>query len=190
MRYQNSLYEWIDRIDSYENRYKGPLFANNEATSVYFITDSSFVKIGVAIDINKRLRQLQTGNARKLFLLMRIDFTNGGCAYAAEADLHEIFKERRCGGEWFKLLNDDLFIHMFFQQKTENMIEDSLKFMIRKIAKRSYEDPDPWVRERIEHWKYKYLASKAPERKERQAEMEMAISLLSNRLNLGGRLNA
>ena len=190
MRYQNSFYAWIDGLDSFENRYKGPLYSNNIPASVYFITDGSYVKIGVAIDIKKRIKQLQTGNARKLFLLMKIEFSNGGPAYAAETDLHEMFKDKSKNGEWFRILNDDRFIHMFFQQKQDDLLEDGLKFMVQKISKLAYEDPDPWIRERIAHYKYKYLTSESATRTERAAEAARAISLLSKRLNLGGALNA
>lgn len=56
---------------------------------VYFISDSNYVKIGKADDINKRLRELQTGNPNKLVVINELE---GG--YELENKLHAIFKNR------------------------------------------------------------------------------------------------
>lgn len=38
-------------------------------TDLYFITDGTYVKIGVAIKVYKRMAQLQTGNPKFLWIL-------------------------------------------------------------------------------------------------------------------------
>jgi biotin operon repressor len=63
---------------------------------VYFITDGTFTKIGKADDVNKRLRELQTGNAKKLSMKLSIEGDE-----IEEKKLHKIFHRRRMVGEWF-----------------------------------------------------------------------------------------
>lgn len=53
------------------------------------------VKIGIAEDVEERLKQLQTGCPDDLRLIGRI---RGNC----EADLHKRFERLRLRGEWFK----------------------------------------------------------------------------------------
>lgn len=65
---------------------------------VYFIqSESGGIKIGVAVDVAKRLRGLQTAHPAKLTLLA---VTNGGPAQ--EADYHRRFAAHRLHGEWFE----------------------------------------------------------------------------------------
>lgn len=62
---------------------------------VYAISDSSFIKIGVGRHPMKRLRQLQTGNVKKLELL---GFFEGG--FELEKFIHKTYHIKR--GEWMK----------------------------------------------------------------------------------------
>jgi hypothetical protein len=54
------------------------------------------IKIGVATDIRKRVKQLQIGSASPIVLRWQ---SAGG--YALESHLHEKFTRLRIGGEWF-----------------------------------------------------------------------------------------
>ena len=67
--------------------------------NIYFITDREYVKIGIANDVHKRLKQLQTGNPKQLELLF---FIKG--ELETELFLHNYYKEYKVKNEWFDLL--------------------------------------------------------------------------------------
>ncbi len=77
---------------------------------VYFIQETytrtirgeCAVKIGLAVDPLRRVRELQTGNARRLHLLMKIGPMSDKRAAAIERKLHKRFKRWRLVGEWFE----------------------------------------------------------------------------------------
>lgn len=60
------------------------------------------VKIGLAVDPLRRVAELQTGNARRLRLFMKIGPLSEKRAAAIEKKLHRRFKEWRLVGEWFQ----------------------------------------------------------------------------------------
>jgi len=60
------------------------------------------VKIGLAIDPLRRVKELQTGNARRLHLLMKIGPMSDMRAVSIERKLHRRFKKWRLVGEWFE----------------------------------------------------------------------------------------
>lgn len=67
---------------------------------IYFITDITYIKIGYTKnDIKKRLKQLQTSNAKKLYLLGWMEGT-----MEDEKRLHTLFGKYkvRYNGEWFE----------------------------------------------------------------------------------------
>jgi len=70
---------------------------------VYFIQSkiTKRVKIGWAINPEKRLRDLQTGSAEGLTLLGKIHCRSVYDAKKTEGYLHNLFKDLRLGGEWF-----------------------------------------------------------------------------------------
>lgn len=71
---------------------------------VYFITDSNHIKIGYTKnDVRKRLKQLQTSNPNKLFLLGYIEGDKN-----VEKTLHKKFSSSiiRQNGEWFSPTQD------------------------------------------------------------------------------------
>ena len=80
---------------------------------VYFISDGEFIKIGVAESIEKRLKQIQTGNPRNLNVLFSIpcraagytycEYTRKDYALDLERFLHQGFGEYHVQGEWFKI---------------------------------------------------------------------------------------
>jgi hypothetical protein len=65
---------------------------------VYFIQSGrgGALKIGVAVDVNKRLETLRVGNPADLIVRGAI---RGG--YAEEKHLHRLFGKLRMRGEWF-----------------------------------------------------------------------------------------
>lgn len=66
--------------------------------AVYLLRDdaSGLVKIGWARNVQRRCKQLQTGNPSAL----RVSEVIAGTR-SAEGALHSLFKERRISGEWF-----------------------------------------------------------------------------------------
>jgi hypothetical protein len=65
---------------------------------VYFIRDveTRYIKVGIAVNVRARLKQLQTGNASRLELLGAIP---GGLV--REQELHRRWAQYRGRGEWF-----------------------------------------------------------------------------------------
>lgn len=59
------------------------------------------VKIGLAVSPERRLRELQTGNARRLWLNISIGPMSEKKAARFERRLHRRFKKWRLVGEWF-----------------------------------------------------------------------------------------
>lgn len=69
---------------------------------VYFLRSAGLVKIGRAVNVQQRVRELQTGHHRPLEVLAVIP------AHAAlEHAIHERFARARQSGEWF-ILTDEL----------------------------------------------------------------------------------
>lgn len=75
---------------------------------VYFISDGEFVKIGVAASLPNRIRELQTGNPRKLFALYVIETDSQKDALKIESELHNLFSNVRCIGEWFDVNDEEI----------------------------------------------------------------------------------
>ena len=108
----------IDRCDLIEvndvhSRFSGRFVTNalqdcieydHPRAFVYFISDGRFVKIGKAIDAQRRLADLQTSNSSELTLVCKIPCKNSDSATEAEGRLHTFFSSYRVRGEWFDLL--------------------------------------------------------------------------------------
>lgn len=60
------------------------------------------VKIGVAVNVEKRITELQTGNPSELILMYKIPMNSRAHAYSVEARLHREFKRHCILGEWFR----------------------------------------------------------------------------------------
>ena len=71
---------------------------------IYFIQAGTEVKIGTAIDVRKRVKLLQTGNAYNLRVL---GVMAGGLEQ--ERALHDGFAYLRVRGEWFRLSDEILY---------------------------------------------------------------------------------
>ena len=70
---------------------------------VYFIRAgiNGPIKIGKAVDIKKRIDQMQTGNHLDLILVGKIPFDSESMALSIERHLHYILRDKRIRGEWF-----------------------------------------------------------------------------------------
>jgi hypothetical protein len=80
---------------------------------VYVIAHEDHVfrplKIGIARDPLDRQRTLQTGNSRKLFVILTLQCTRP-VAEAIERSVHEAFAAKRVNGEWFDVDEDDAIL--------------------------------------------------------------------------------
>lgn len=74
------------------------IFSRNNGKILYFISDGDFVKVGVANDVYKRLRELQTGNPQNLFIEAKFE----GLGYL-ESYCHNQLKKFHYRNEWFKI---------------------------------------------------------------------------------------
>lgn len=80
-------------------------------TFVYFLTTKPLpgefdltpndIKIGIANDIGRRIKELQTGSSREIICLGSIKCKDREAAYRKEAALHKQFSHLRKHGEWF-----------------------------------------------------------------------------------------
>ena len=59
------------------------------------------IKIGVAINVERRLNALQTANPEKLTVIASIKCVNRMEAYNIESYLHRQLSNRKIRGEWF-----------------------------------------------------------------------------------------
>ena len=59
------------------------------------------VKVGVAINVVRRLKTLQTGNPKELEISAEFGPMLKSTAHELEADWHRKFKKQRLRGEWF-----------------------------------------------------------------------------------------
>lgn len=70
---------------------------------VYAISDGDeFHKIGVAVNVEKRIKQLQTGNPRKLILSAFVRCKSQTQAYLIESAAKRSLAEFKAVGEWFR----------------------------------------------------------------------------------------
>lgn len=78
---------------------------------VYVITDhqyegadAEYLKIGYTTDpkISNRLRAIQTGNPRFLYVHSVLELKDADMARSTERHIHWILRDHRLNGEWFK----------------------------------------------------------------------------------------
>ncbi len=77
---------------------------------VYVLLDQSERrKLGLGINVEKRVKQLQTGNAEQITIEYRLAVND---MRRAEKAIHNLFaaSRLRINGEWFKLSTDELLL--------------------------------------------------------------------------------
>lgn len=92
------------------------------------INNEILYKIGITKrDINKRLKELKTGNAAELNI---VDYFESKWATKIEANLHKTFNSKNIKGskEWFNLTNEDLDN---FKEKCK-MIHDNFELLSKE----------------------------------------------------------
>ena len=70
---------------------------------VYLLESASCYKIGIAENVEKRIRQLQTGNPHKIYLIYSCPVEDRGEALRTESSLHETLRRFNKSGEWYQL---------------------------------------------------------------------------------------
>lgn len=104
---------------------------------IYFIKAcSKFVKIGTSNDIDKRVKSMQTSQARTIKVVAVL---NG--SFQTESGLHELLKGSHYKGEWFKTTEElKWFIRAIHKYPEENHIytlyRRSKQMRLRHKAKR------------------------------------------------------
>lgn len=100
--------EYVSRLDSMLVALSGPDYADDagEPAFVYIVADTASlrpVKVGVTRSLANRLRELQSGNHRRLQLCIAFEFKSRAIAEAVEQLVHEKYAEHRKRGEWFDI---------------------------------------------------------------------------------------
>lgn len=70
---------------------------------IYLISDGEHVKIGFSKDPRKRMKDMQTSNAKPLRIVRAFEVIGKSAAKAHERTLHSKFKAHRLKGEWFDM---------------------------------------------------------------------------------------
>ena len=83
---------------------------------VYVMKCGDFFKIGIAIELDNRLNQVQTGNPYIVSLVFALKHKQ---AEEIEKKLHCIFNNKRERREWFKLDDKDLIFIREYIEKYE-----------------------------------------------------------------------
>lgn len=75
---------------------------NEKQKYVYLlkIPEKSIYKIGVSKDVEKRIKQLQTGNYEQITLVHKF---KSNYPYKIESILHGMYKFKRIEGEWYDM---------------------------------------------------------------------------------------
>lgn len=82
---------------------------------VYIIQDAhGAVKIGIAADVNARLRDLQVGNSHELKVLYNLQVANRKAAQEIEGLLHRRYASDALRGEWFSTNAEHLIADVEF----------------------------------------------------------------------------
>lgn len=84
------------------------VYVENMNYCVYFVTDGQYIKIGVAASLPNRIKQLQTGNPRRIKAIYVIKADTQRDSLRIENELHKAFKNNHILGEWFELEERDI----------------------------------------------------------------------------------
>ena len=80
---------------------------------IYSITNGNYYKIGWAKDVEKRLKQLQTGNPLPLKIHKKIECSCVAQAMMRERQIHKSARKHRILGEWF---TEDVFNNKYWRR--------------------------------------------------------------------------
>ena len=100
---------------------------NRNRQYVYIIKNplNETIKIGVANDVEKRMKQLQTGAGIELELIYKSLICSN--AFSIEKDVHKHFENYRTFGEWFKINPTDVI--NFLEKQTFVLKSEFVKYV-------------------------------------------------------------
>ncbi len=80
------------------------LFIDYASQQLYLISDGEYLKVGISSDPDSRVRALQTGHPKKLFVKFRFRLSDAIIPRTLENTLHRAMRTWRAEGgqEWFK----------------------------------------------------------------------------------------
>ena len=115
----NFNWEKIERISS--NSWPKNQQKSHRTGSVYLVRNdrNGMIKIGRSLDVQKRIKALQTSNPFPLTLILTISTNDSS---QVESNLHQIFHHKRINGEWFNLSNQDINFVSNLKQQIENPV--------------------------------------------------------------------
>jgi hypothetical protein len=110
---------------------------------LYFISDSKNIKVGIAKDVNKRIKSLQTGNPYNLKIYRIVEIPD---AYARtiEHDMHCYLYQYKLTGEWFDgkckklidmLSNNDIYNNIIGEKVADNDTSYLYKISDTEVSK-------------------------------------------------------
>lgn len=102
-----------------------------EQAFVYVMRSGKYYKIGWAVDPEKRMKEMQVGNPKKIRIIGRFPVSTHKKARKLEAAIHQKFKHQHHRGEWYRLKEKDL---EFFEPGT-NL--DSSEFIMEMERKKN-----------------------------------------------------
>lgn len=106
---------------------------------LYIITDGEFQKIGIAANPHARVKELQTGNPRKLHVLKTFEHDD---AQKLEIAFHYLMDSGRQQGEWFKMTDREMqgitMVLDCFDVKSESFVISFVKQNSITPPKRKY----------------------------------------------------
>lgn len=85
---------------------------------IVHLINTNYYKIGIADSIERRLRNLQTANPFELKLIYSKSFIE---CFSIETYIHNFYLKKNVKGEWFELLNEDIYEIMYFLKRLESV---------------------------------------------------------------------
>ena len=89
--------------DAWCRKNKDRQWMEHQPTYVYLISNGEKVKIGISVHPQKRITELQGGNAAKLSFLKLIRCENRERSFELESALHETLRDVHVQGEWYDI---------------------------------------------------------------------------------------
>jgi len=111
---------------------------------VYFISDGTYVKIGMTNDIVMRFSQIQSSNPRKLTLLKFIPTEH---PKGDERHFHKSFDKYKVRGEWF-ILSSEILSYIVSNDLTPNM---HFGYIDELISSQPVEERESLI-QMVKHW--------------------------------------
>lgn len=96
-KFLKTLNKWLMTLNASRSDGRG---------TIYLVTDGENTKIGATTyNTQKRLNELQTGNAKRLMIVGSYEVEN---KLSSERALHQEYQDKNILGEWFKLDSSDI----------------------------------------------------------------------------------